>query len=93
TVQLEGSHIKERQQLHDFLKKELQLPDTYGSNLDALWDCLTGWVRLPLTIRWIDPEASRRHLGEYADQLLDLLREAEQEVDGFYLEVVENSAP
>lgn len=89
TIQLNGSFIKDRQQLHDVLKKELQLPDSYGSNLDALWDCLTGWVQLPLTIQWIDLEASRRHLGEYADQLLKLLREAEQELDGFHLVVIE----
>lgn len=89
TIQLNGNVIKDRQQLHDFLKIELQLPDDYGNNLDALWDCLTGWVQLPLTIQWIDLEASRRHLGEYADQLLELLREAEQETDGFHLEVIE----
>nr|WP_245247278.1 MULTISPECIES: barstar family protein [unclassified Paenibacillus] len=86
---LDGNLIQERSQLHDFLKQELQLPDSYGSNLDALWDCLTGWIQLPLTIQWIGLEASRRHLGEYADQLLELLSEAEQEIDGFYLEVIE----
>ena len=26
---------------HDYLKKELNLPDYYGNNFDALYDCLT----------------------------------------------------
>lgn len=88
-VLLDGNLIQEKDQLHDFLQKELQLPDFYGRNLDALWDGLTGCVQLPLTIQWTGFEASRRHWGEYADQLLELLREAEQEMDGFYLEMIE----
>ena len=33
--------IQSLQELHGLLKKELSFPDWYGSNLDALHDCLT----------------------------------------------------
>lgn len=38
-MQLDGNLIKERG--HDYLAEELNLPDYYGKNLDALYDCLT----------------------------------------------------
>ena len=35
------SDITEKRQLHEVLKEALQLPEWYGHNLDALFDCLT----------------------------------------------------
>ena len=28
-------------EIHEVLKRDLEFPDYYGGNLDALWDCLT----------------------------------------------------
>ena len=38
-MQLDGKLI--RQNGHDYLMEALDLPDYYGKNLDALYDCLT----------------------------------------------------
>ncbi|MBE6499284.1 MAG: ribonuclease inhibitor [Methanobrevibacter thaueri] len=38
-MQLNGKLIKKEG--HEYLKKALNLPDHYGKNLDALYDCLT----------------------------------------------------
>lgn len=38
-ITLNGKKIKKEK--HDYLKKELDFPDYYGKNLDALYDCLT----------------------------------------------------
>lgn len=38
-IELDGRKI--RKESHDYLKEELSLPDYYGKNLDALYDCLT----------------------------------------------------
>ncbi len=38
-MQLDGKLIKEEG--HDYLMRALNLPDYYGRNLDALYDCLT----------------------------------------------------
>ena len=38
---LDGDAISTREELHAALARELALPDWYGGNLDALYDCLT----------------------------------------------------
>jgi ribonuclease inhibitor len=75
------------EQLHEALKRELSLPAHYGGNLDALWDCLTGWISLPLTVELHGIPEARHSVGEYVDKLLETLREAEKELDGFKVEV------
>ena len=82
---LEGKNIATPESLHDALARALEFPDYYGRNLDALWDCLTGWVEGPVTIIWRDYEESRTALGEYADKVVALMREAAEEVEGLEL--------
>lgn len=43
--------------IHDEVARALHLPDYYGKNLDALWDCL-GDLDMPLTITWKDGGAA-----------------------------------
>ncbi|GAB2674194.1 barstar family protein [Paenibacillus thermoaerophilus] len=86
-VILDGGKIDNVAQLHALLKEALELPDYYGNNLDALWDCLTGWVNMPLTIRWSHVQESEKKLGEYSRQLLQLFRDAEKEIEGFQLQL------
>ncbi|AHM66833.1 barstar family protein [Paenibacillus polymyxa] len=86
-VIINGNNIHGKEELHDTLQAQLGLDQTYGRNLDALWDCLTGSIPMPLTIQWLDFHASRKSLGEYADRLLDLMREAEEEVENFTFDV------
>lgn len=38
-ITLDGKKIRKDE--HDYLKEELDFPDYYGRNLDALYDCLT----------------------------------------------------
>lgn len=40
-IVLDCSGITEARQLHEALREALQLPQWYGHNLDALFDCLT----------------------------------------------------
>ena len=59
---LDAKCMQERKEAHAYLKKELNLPDYYGNNLDALYDCLTavsGKVRL---LEW---ETAESNLGIY----------------------------
>ncbi|MEK3823366.1 MULTISPECIES: barstar family protein [Paenibacillus] len=86
-IQIDGRYLLNRESLHQLLQDKLQLDEYYGHNLDALWDALTGEVKMPLTIRWSHFDISREKLGDYADQVLDLMREAEQEIEEFSLEL------
>lgn len=40
TITLDFSGIKSYWALHEYFKEVFQLPDYYGRNMDALWDCL-----------------------------------------------------
>ncbi|PUA38057.1 barnase inhibitor [Paenibacillus elgii] len=89
-ILLDGREIDNVGQLHAVLKEALELPEYYGNNLDALWDCLTGWVEMPLTIRWLHFQESEKKLGEYSNHLLLLFRDAEREIEGFHLRLDPN---
>ena len=41
-IELYLTSAQDRSAIHDYLKRKLGLPDYYGGNLDALYDCLTG---------------------------------------------------
>ena len=79
-VIIEGSQIKNIDQFHKYVKKAFELPDYYGENLDAFWDCITGHVELPVSIIWNDYSLSEENLGEYAEKIQLLLQEAEEEL-------------
>ena len=54
-VELIASQLTEKETLHDVLARELQLPEWYGRNLDALYDCLTELKDVELVlIGWPD---------------------------------------
>lgn len=86
-VMLEGKKLINEIAIHKILKDKLELPDYYGENLDALWDCLTGWVSLPLKIVWKDYEYIKRQLRGSTDELLQLFLEAKNEVEVLEFEV------
>lgn len=81
-VQLDGAACRSQEELHDQLKTVLNLPDYYGKNLDALWDCLTGEVTLPVELTWVNFQTSKDALGDYAENLRQLFQEAEEELNG-----------
>ncbi|WP_339301465.1 barstar family protein [Paenibacillus sp. FSL R5-0623] len=86
-IQINGNDFHSKEELHQILQNQLELDESYGGNLDALWDVLTGAVSMPLTVQWIGFEKSKEILGDYADQLMELLRDVEGEILGFTLEL------
>lgn len=85
-VIFKGSNIKNIEDFHKQIKEVLDLPDYYGENLDALWDCLTGWIDIPTTFIWEDFEYSKDKLGAFADKVIGLFKDAEKEIPGFKFE-------
>ena len=63
-----------REQLHDYLQEMLPLPEYYGRNLDALYDCLTD-VREETMITLRNRDALEEHLGSYGHRLMRLLED------------------
>ena len=68
------STVNDRASLHAKLKACLGLPDWYGANLDALYDCLTDLGPCVISLaglRWLEP------LGAHGKKLLQVFRDAE----------------
>lgn len=76
TIDLTG--IRTLRALHEAIRDGLRLPEYYGMNLDALWDCLSsGDVMLPCKVRVLGLGALPGELGEYAARLRGVLGEAQ----------------
>lgn len=88
-VILDGEDFASVSELHQRLKEKLHLPDFYGGNLDALWDCLTGVIELPLQLKWTNYRISEELLGNDADRIRDLMLEVQAEQNGFQV-IIEN---
>ena len=85
-ITIDGTKLATEKDFHQFLKKELEFPDYYGENLDALWDMLTAWIDLPLTVEWKYVAECKRKWGENrVEKILDVFREAEKELKRFQL--------
>ncbi len=48
---LDGTYLCEKEKAHEYLKGKLDLPEYYGGNLDALYDCLTDFSATDIEIR------------------------------------------
>ncbi len=57
---LDFSKVTGMDEVHQIIKEELDFPDYYGRNMDALWDCLTDMVGDPLHIELIGFERMQR---------------------------------
>ncbi|WP_372632760.1 barstar family protein [Cohnella sp.] len=83
-IELRQSEADRHEDVHEWLKRELELPETYGRNLDALWDCVTGYLPRPVEIRWV---ADSEEGGRYS-AILDVFQEAAEEYDDVHFEYV-----
>lgn len=75
---LDGEKIINRQTLHDRLSSSLELPQWYGRNLDALYDCLTE-IQEETEIQLLNEPSLEKNLGSYFNSLLRVLHTASEE--------------
>lgn len=71
---------------HQYIARILRLPDYYGENLDALYDCLAEFNGDSMIII-LNSEAIIGNLGEYGERLLDTFRDASLEDASFLLNI------
>ncbi len=48
--QIDFSSVNSLWDIHEAITNGLSLPEFYGKNPDALWDCLTGMIETPCVI-------------------------------------------
>jgi ribonuclease inhibitor len=75
-MQLDGKLIS--QNVHDYLMEALDLPDYYGKNLDALYDCLTE----------MECEIELINADEVDNDILDTFQDAARENDFLKFEII-----
>lgn len=76
-IVIDGSAIRDRESMHTLLAQRLSLPDWYGKNLDALYDCLTDTKDMTVVLR--NAESMTAALGGYGEAVLRVLRDAAAE--------------
>lgn len=74
--------LLQREEAHQYLAKQLELPDYYGANLDALYDCLTELGARTILLE--QPDLLRRQ-GGYGEMILKVFEEAARENPGLTL--------
>lgn len=84
-VFIKGNSIKSVADFHNTIKQQLNFPEYYGENLDALWDCIR-CIDLPCHIIWEDHKKSKTYLDSYFEKIRDTFEEAEIELNGFKVE-------
>lgn len=77
-ILLDGLEIETIEDIHTLFIQALALPDYYGRNLDALFDCLTELGR-DTVIRLQNQAALEGRLGRRGRALAALLRRAAEE--------------
>ena len=80
TIYINFSEIGDEQDFYQQLKQKLSLPENFGDNLDALYDSLTGFVKLPLHLEFVNMSVNQL---EDFETLLETLEEADEETEGF----------
>lgn len=81
---IDGSKIKDRETLHEYIKNELNFGEYYGCNLDALWDELVTRSEA-LDIEIINEGQLTNSLGEYKEMLIETLKESTRENENITL--------
>ena len=74
-ITLDGNLLSDLTQVHDYLKEQLNFPEYYGKNLDALHDCLTDLSDVEITITAPDQD------GAIFQKVLRVFKAADREND------------
>ena len=80
-IVIDFSKCKYSMDLHNEIRKKLELPEWYGNNLDALWDMLTGFIETPIEVTVIyKPENKMaENLKESVLKVIETFKEASEE--------------
>ena len=78
-VVLDALCMDEKEKAHRYLKEKLELPDYCGSNLDALYDCLTEKEEMEIEVE------NREQAQDYFLLIWRVLLDASGENEGLQL--------
>lgn len=79
TITLDFTGIKSYWELHEYFRVTFHLPEQYGRNMDALWDCLYYSFEFPTTIILKNISAIPDEMNEEVEIMLELFRDLQRE--------------
>lgn len=79
----DGMYLCDREKAHEYLQEVLDLPEYYGKNLDALYDCLTDMEDLEIQIKM--PEK----VTPYFERIIRVFKGAGMASESITLKIVE----
>lgn len=90
-MKIDFTNIADMEDFYAALKENINLPEHFGDNLDALWDFISGEAEMPLEIEFENMSVDQL---EDFDDLINTLEDAEEELENFtfkyYLELFDN---
>lgn len=86
-ITLNGAYMRSKRGAHIYIKEQLDAPEYYGENLDALWDVLTSYSK-PIKINFVNMDKSIGCLGEYGKSIIQVFQDAEEENKNIVFEMI-----
>lgn len=80
TVYIDFADLGDYEDFYAQLKDKVQLPAHFGDNLDALSDVISGEIKLPLHLEFVNMSVDQLEIFE---DLLTTLEDIEDEVEDF----------
>jgi ribonuclease inhibitor len=72
---LEGQKMTSKARAHEHIAHRLEMPESFGRNLDGLWDFLSH-IRTNTIINFTDTDAVVENLGQYGEDLIKTFTDA-----------------
>lgn len=87
---LDFNGIKSLWTLHEYFKEVFNLPDYYGYNMDALWDCLDCSFEFPTTIVLKNIENIPSEMNEATEIMLELFEYLQRDNEKVTVQIESN---
>lgn len=78
-VTFDFHHIADAPAFYREFARSFALDESFGANLDALWDAVTGGIELPVEIEFVHMNGAKKRRF---DVFILLFEEAEEELNG-----------
>ncbi|MCB1194001.1 MAG: barstar family protein [Leptospiraceae bacterium] len=86
-VIIDSVNINNLDELHTLIAEKLDFPTYYGKNNDALYDCLTGDIELPLTVIWNNYYITKEKLSDAIEDVYLVFQQVAQKESDFQVVV------
>jgi ribonuclease inhibitor len=78
-IKIDFKEINNDKEFYEIVREKLDLPEYFGDNLDALWDSITGYIELPIKIRFLNFNNKK---SDFFISIKEVFTDAEKELNG-----------